>query len=236
MRNYKSKLKILVLLCVLAIFVGAMSYLAYKDAASRGKVRVNLKKLEKQYKDNKDVINIIHEIQKAEGEVRKEPTKVIHYATLGLAWKSLGEQLKDRIYFAKARDVYKRGVELTNWTNSVFTINVGVVSEIMDDFETAEKYYNETIAKMPAEINGYRSLADLYKFKLNKKPEEILAVYDKGINTLVYSGQLAYDKGAYLESIGRYNEALDVYNAVYKASPSDSLAVLIKNLEEKIKQ
>jgi Tfp pilus assembly protein PilF len=88
----------------------------------------------------------------------------------------------------------------------------------------------------PGEQGLYIALADLYKM-MKKDPQEIRAVYERGIKTVVGGGNLVISYASYLYDIGDYKESLKYYRALAQAFPANTgYAGMVKELENKLKQ
>jgi hypothetical protein len=56
---------------------------------------------------------------------------------------------------------------------------------------------------------------------LRKSPDEVLRQYDKSIDRLVFSKPLVASKAAYLNSLGRLQESLDLYALLLAYDPEN---------------
>lgn len=218
-----------IIIVVVAALVGGMIYLAYQESQSRVSASVDLKKLLKEYPEQAELIKNIQEVEEL---LKKDPDLVERYAQLGLAWKSLAEQLRDKRIFGASRDVYVEAIELTNKRSSIYMVNAGVVSELMEEYAEAERYYLMSIENAPADTDAYLKLAVLYTFRMNKEASEVLAVYDRGIKTIVLPTPLIQAKAEYLKNIGDNKGALILYKALYSTNPTRGLKELIAELEK----
>jgi len=197
------KIIIAVLALLLVIFLGW--YFFYYNQAEN--MSNQLKKLKQ---EQPQLASYIDDVLKEEEELNKDKTNVSSYLVLGLAWKSLADRVNDlkiedyKIYYKNALAVYEKGVEITDRKNTVFIVNAGNMAKYLEDYGLAEDYYREAITVAPGEVSHYVLLAELYEYKMGKTKEEILAVYDEGINRVVLSPDfLEKRKGDYLERIGQ---------------------------------
>lgn len=141
--------------------------------------------------------------------------------SLGFAWKGLGDATKDNYFLKQALNIYQQGINRFGSQNVIFYWSAGSVASSMEEFELAEKHYKKAIAAAPSYVEGYTYLADLYRFKLKKTPDEIIKVYGDGIKATDGSLQLILDKSSYLRSIGRYEESLEGYKILSKQYPNN---------------
>lgn len=193
-------------------------------------VKINLEELEKKYPDKTAFIN---EIKEAQNKVEEEPGSIQLYTFLGLAWKSLADATADSEIYNAARQVYEQGIKLTEGRNSLFILNAGDMASLAKKYDLAEKYYLRAINDMPSEIDSYLSLGRLYQ-AIGKSKEEIVAVYDKGINIVVPPTNLLIEKAGYLRDAGLYKEAAEAFEEVLKFMPdSGVIKQEIENLKSK---
>lgn len=164
----------------------------------------------------------------------KDPATLI---SLGFAWKGLGDATKDDYFLKQALKIYQQGIDRFGSQNVIFYWSAGSVANSMEEFEMAEKYYKSAIVVAPAYMEGYTYLADLYKFKMKKNPDEIIKVYNNGIKATDGSLQLILDKSSYLRSLGRYEESLEGYKILSNQYPDNNgFKSVVQELETKIKR
>lgn len=167
---------------------------------------------------------------KAENIIPNE--EVLYYNRLGLAWKSVAEITRDNQDFMLAAEAYKKAVEYSQGTNIVPIINVGTMYELTGDYAQAEKYYLQAQAVNYVEFEPHKRLVDLYTYKINKNPEEVVAMLDKAIESAVDKMPLVQLKAIYLKEKGRYQESLEVYETMVKSMPQ--VQSIIDELKKKI--
>ena len=180
----------------------------------------------KQYEDVK------LKIKKNDETKNKDAASLV---SLALAWIGLGEATKDDYFFNQSLKVYKRGISLFGKENIIFYWSAGSIASSMENFSLAEKYFKRAIAVAPAYTENYTYLADLYRFKMKKLPDEIVKVYNEGIKVTDGSLQLILDKSSYLRSVGRYEQSLDGYKILLGQYPENNgFKEVIRDLENKI--
>ncbi len=158
-----------------------------------------LSNLDKLSIENPKLSSYVDEVNKSLGNLKKEDVKT--YMTLGLAWKSLADQTRDKEYYAKAYKVYEEGVNLTQRKNTVFILNAGNMAVYLGDYGLAKQYYEEAISVAPGDLDGYLKLIDLHKYKLKSGKDEIVAIFDKGIKRMLNPAYLKQLKESYLKSL-----------------------------------
>lgn len=153
----------------------------------------------------------------AEAERIKNPTDYSAYIRAGFYWKTLGEATKQEMFFDRSLDAYFGAIEQFGMQYALPYENAGNIYKLRGDFKKAEEMYKKAIEVTPGEPDLYVRLAELYRFDMKKSPEEILAVYDEGVERCLTTMPLAISKAAYLRSIGRKDEAIELYQKIYEA-------------------
>lgn len=154
---------------------------------------------------------------------------------IGFYWKGLGELTEENFFFEKSLAIYEQGMKVTADKNVLFYWNAGKVAERLGDFSLAEEYYKKSITISPSYEDGYEDLADLYQYKLKKTPEEILAIYDAGIEAAMGDANLFLEKCSYLRSLGRDSDALACYELLSQSYPDhQGYKDTVAELKEKI--
>ncbi len=176
----------------------------YQKKASFGNVPVlsdsEINKLESQNEDLKPYFEHLKEVYKK--FKKDDPT---YYADLGLAYKSLGDQTQDKRYYQYALDVYKSAIDLTKRKNVVFLLNAGNMEVYLGNYDGARKYYEEATYVAPGDIDGYQKLIELHIYYLKSPKDEILKIFDRGIERMVDPTPLKKWREAYIKSIDNKN-------------------------------
>lgn len=159
-------------------------------------------KLDRLINQKPEVAQYIEEIKTFSKKLGEDRERVETYLTLGLAWKSLADRTQDSEHYRQALKIYQQGIEITRRRNTVLLNNAGDMAEYLGDFKLAEDYYKEAIEVAPGDPIGYAKLVDLYRWKLKKPSEEIIAVFDQGIARMFNPAPLKAAKEQYLEEIG----------------------------------
>lgn len=188
--------------------------------------------------DNKEWLGqyekLKEKIKKNEEKDGKDPAALV---SLGFAWKGLGDATKDDYFLKQALKIYQQGISQFGSQNVIFYWSAGSVAGSMGEFETAEKYYKEAIVAAPAYGESYTYLAELYRFKMRKNSNEIIKVYDDGLQATSGNTQLLLEKSSYLRAIDHYEESLAGYKALLKQYPNNKgFEDVVLELEEKLKK
>jgi tetratricopeptide (TPR) repeat protein len=129
-----------------------------------------------------------------------------------LSWKTLAEQIKNtgdeayKEFYQKSLDVYEEAIEATNRQNALFTANAATIAKLLGEYGQAEEYYKETIFLSPGNWIHYVNLAELYEYQMGKTKEEIISVYDEGINRVINPAPLQIRKDQFLQRWEEKNE------------------------------
>jgi len=193
-----SKKVIIFILIAIAIVAVGWYFYAAQDSQSQ------LEKLKQEYTE---LTSLVDDVIKWESKLKEDETRVETYSTLGLAWKSLADKAYDlkldnyKDYYRKALEVYERGIEITNRRNTLFMINAANMAKYLEDYELAEDYYKEAITVAPGDVRYYVLLAELYEYKMHKSKDEIIAVYDQGMEKVINPQVLQKYKDNYLKRV-----------------------------------
>lgn len=193
---FKKQIAIIISIILFIILAGGIFYYFYFYNPIEAKLQ-DLKKTLPEFTE------FIDEIIKMEKALKKDKTRIENYLNLGLSWKSLADRTRDPEHYQQALKIYQEGIKLTKHKNTVFINNAGHMAEYLENFALAENYYKEAIGVAPGDELGYLNLIDLYRYKLKKSPEEIMAVFDQGIAKMFNPRILETRKKQYLEEIGQ---------------------------------
>ncbi|PIR92479.1 hypothetical protein COU01_01335 [Candidatus Falkowbacteria bacterium CG10_big_fil_rev_8_21_14_0_10_44_15] len=228
MFNSKAKIIILTALICLLVALGGGAIYYYSSEGYQVKKRLAG---DEQLLAVYDRIKGQEKKNKQEGKITLERVIII-----GNSWKGLGDQTQDKFFYQKSLAVYQEGIKLFGEKNVLVYWNAGKVAEYLEDYNLAESYYRQSIAISPSYEDPYRNLADLYRFKMNKDPKDIIAVYDEGMEATAGNASLFLDKCSYLRLSANYAEALACYKILSKNYPDNSgYKEVIQELESKIK-
>lgn len=161
----------------------------------------------------------VSDLKKIRAEDIMPDEKVLYYIRLGLAWKTVAEISRDNQDFMYAADAYKKAVEYSDGKNIVPIVNVGVIYEIIGDYSQAEKYYLQARSVNIAEYDPTKRLVDLYTYKIDRDPKEVVVLIDESLKLTVEKGLFLQLKAVYLKEKGLYEQALEVYQIMEKDFP-----------------
>lgn len=187
--------------------------------------------------DNKEWLGQYDELkEKIKNNEEKGGKDAATLISLGFTWKGLGDATKDDYFLKQALKIYQQGISQFGSQNVIFYWSAGSVANSMGELELAEKYYKSAIAAAPAYGEGYTYLAELYRFKMKKNSDEIIKVYNDGLQATSGNTQLLLEKSSYLRAIGRYEESLAGYRDLLKQYVNNKgFEDVVRELEGKIK-
>lgn len=208
---------------VFAIVFLAPRYQAWRaEQALSAKIQAN--------PDAKEALGIIQKNEAAKAENAKS---VAPYVNIGNQWVLIADLLHDQTARDKAIAEYETGMAVSTSTNSVLILNAGNAYKDSGRFAEAETKYRLAMRLDPGEPNGYIKLVELYRFNMDKPPQDVIAVFQKGLETLVDNTRLVQELADYLQTIGRYKSALEYYGLLAKRYP-EQFAPIIAELQVKI--
>jgi tetratricopeptide (TPR) repeat protein len=157
--------------------------------------------LEKLRVEKPELSSLIDEVEKWSKALIQDSENFEYYVSLGLAWKALGDATKEPKYYEEALDVYNEIVEKSDRTNSLYLHNAGMILKKMNRFDDAEKYFQEALEINPGDAMLYIALVELYEYNMKKPKEDIIAVYDQGIENIIFPEILEQRKSQYLKRV-----------------------------------
>lgn len=184
------------------------------------------------------LITLYNKARVLEGNISAEPDAAALYMELGLLWKSVAEQSppdRQQPFFKKSLYAYQTGNSKFGAANILFPYNAGQVAMEMGRYDLAETLFKQVIEISPGDDLGYRALAELYMYKLNKTENEVVAVYDQGITKMYNSTPLIFARASYLRRIGNNVAALKGYEQLSANSPKNAgYKAIVEELRVKI--
>lgn len=217
---------------VMVILVGIVGYFIWQFFNDPFRKLTSLEKTKPQ------LAPLIQEVRQALINLNKDKIDVKNYVILGFTWKSLADQTQEQKYYRKALEVYEEGITFSARKNTLLIMNAGSMAIYLNDFQLAKQYYEEAISIAPGDIAGYLKLIELHKYKLKSPSEQILAIYNQGLEKLVFNrGELLKERAGYEREIGNYELALKDYELLSKADPQNKrykeIIAELKNLLNK---
>ena len=208
--------KNIIIISLLVIFVGIGAYFIWQFFINPLKELNNLK--EKQ----PNLAPLIQEVEQGLINLKKDKKDIKNYVILGFTWKSLADQTKELKHYRKALDVYEKGIKQSARKNSLLIMNAGSMAVYLNDFQLAKQYYEEGISIATGDISGYLRLIELHRYKLKSPAEQILSIYNQGLERLVLNrGELLKERANYAREIGFYELALKDYKILLAADPQN---------------
>ncbi|MBU1203315.1 hypothetical protein KKH39_04725 [Patescibacteria group bacterium] len=175
----------------------------------------------------------IAELKELNNSSYNEEEAIGHFIKMGFSWKSIADVTKDNQDYQYAIEAYKKAEDLAGDTNILPINNIGLIYEILGDYALAEEQYLRALDISPAEFDTNKRLFDLYRYKLDKSPEEIIGLLDRALARAVEKAPLLQLKAGYLKDTGDYQGALDIYESLVDNYPQ--FQVFIDELEDKLK-
>lgn len=191
------KIKIILIFILVVLLAGGGSYYYFYIYSSAEA------KLERLKKEKPELQEYVDDVFKGINKLNEDKQRVESYSTLGLYWKSLADRSQKPEHYREALKIYQQAIDLTLHKNTLFMVNAGHMAEYLKDYNLAESYYKEAISVAPGDAVPYYDLVNLYRWKMKKSPEEIIAVLDEGISRMVNPKPLQALKDEYLEQIGQ---------------------------------
>lgn len=167
---------------------------------------------------------------KYEEGISKEPNNFEYYNAAGFQWKSLGDATGKKYFYKRALRIYEKGLRNKNAKSALFYLNSGNIYRALQDFENADMQYKLAIDLNPGDDVMHRARIELFMAWKAKTPTDVLEVFDIALKTLLFTVNVSLEKAGYLASLGRFGEALKIYEAVKVAYPDQP------NIDQKIQE
>ncbi len=150
------------------------------------------------------------------GKISKNPQEVVNYVVAGNAWKLIADSVREPVWYRLSLEVYDQGIAATQSKNSLLLTNAGQIAEELGEFDKAKKYYQISIDLAPGDANYHLLYIKLLKNKYHASEQEVLRAYDIAMSRVVGGADLVSSRLQYLKSIGRYQDAIDDLELLYK--------------------
>jgi len=216
---------------ILITFLGALVTFIYFNFSKKPLEKEKIIKEEFSF-ENSQIQEIYQKAIEAEGKIKKDKMDYEAYLEAGLAWKSLGDQTQNKIFYQKSKEIYQKQTEVFPnfwvpwWNLANLEKNLGEYSEAKNSFKKA-------IEISPGEGMIYLGLIELYRYNFNKSESEIIAVYEEALKRVFENINVIVSYASYLYEIDKKEEALKYYQMVFEKYPETSH---IKEEIEKIKK
>ncbi len=170
-----------------------------------------------------------------EEQAKQEPDNFSFHNAAFFHWKSLGDATHEEYFYRRALKVSDKALKNEKARSALFYLNAGNVHKLLGEFHEADKNYHEAVELNEGDELMWLARIELWQYWDEKKPEDILELYDRALNVLLSAPNLAISRGSYLASIGDYQQALAVYEAAHVTFPDQQgIAEKIQELKYKL--
>lgn len=162
--------------------------------------------------------------------IQDDLEKKDYYNDLGLFYSKIGK-------YQEAYDAYLKSLDLS-FVNRKTWVSLGDLLVKMKAYQSAEQAFLKGNEINPYEQANYVKLADLYKLE-GRSQDEILAVYNAGIDLIEGPELLYIEKAEYYQELGMYREAINSYKDwlfIAEESNKANIQSKIDKLEEELDQ
>ena len=207
-KNISNGLKKVIIL-IIVFTVICIVFIIYSNKSNNGSLLTSDNVLDTILEKYPNLFEYTEKVKLYNQKIIEDPFDVENYLTLGLQWKGIADrvdEIEKNKYYQQALDVYLDGINITQRKNSISLYNAGKMNEFLKQYAEAEDYYKEAISIDPGNGLWYITLADLYQYKMQKTSEEIIEIYDWGIERVIGSEVIKKEKQDYLNSIKKGSE------------------------------
>lgn len=138
--------------------------------------------------------------------------------------------------YKKAAKYYLKAADLDEQNRYNPYRNAGLMYQKLGEFDQAADYLTKAIELEP-KSSLVIELMEVYIHNLKKPEEDIIATFNFFLEKVSDNRDIAMRYALYLESVNRYDDALDLYKKALEQEPdNNSLKQSIDFLEKKLKE
>ena len=170
--------------------------------------------------------NKIVEMETELADINDDELRKAYYEDLAFYHSSLG-------HYEVAYEYYVKSLDLS-FVNRKTWLSFGELLVNMQAYKTAEVAFTKANEINPYEELNNIKIVDLYK-KTDRSQEDIIAVYNQGIDLIEAPTVLLKNKAEYYEDLELYREAINAYKEWARVSEhKEYIENKIKKLEDKL--
>jgi tetratricopeptide (TPR) repeat protein len=211
----KAKIVILALIAVILIAAGIGAYFLFFNKPSWDETLAKSFLTTGQLQDDYD------SALAAEEKIEQNPSVTYNYVQAGFYWKSIADATKEEMFYQRALDTYLSAIKNADKSSVVYT-SAGNIYRVFKKSDEAEEMYRKSLEMTPGEAELYIRIVELYRYDMNKNPEDILAVYEEGFKRILSPTPLLVNKATYLRDIGRKDEAIKIFEDLFEQTQDET--------------
>lgn len=171
--------------------------------------------------DNQELQTIHERAEKREKELDPNSGSGELYNAVLFDWKSLGDVTGQSYFYKRALKVARKAEKAGLAKSSLFATNTANIHKALGEFDDAQAYYELAIGLAPGDASIWEAYLDLHINWKKSSTQEIVTIFDRALSTLINKTTVTQMKGAYLQSLGRYDEAMAIYSSLQVAYPDN---------------
>jgi len=215
----KRKKILIVVIVIILILAGLLAWQTWRWQGKMGELKNYVTSLFSGEKKEE----LPEDIKAAYDVLKKDQSDIDAYIALA-AWKREKGELEDAI------KLYQAALEIRP-TDTLLLNNIADIYNQNKQYSEAEAAYLKIVGNNPKWLSAYRNLADLYRYQMPEKQNEIPKILQKGLdnnseNELYFVAPMAI----YYKDFGSKEEAIKWYERLIKLDPANETAK--KELEE----
>lgn len=168
--------------------------------------------------------------QERTDQIKDEPKNYEIYNAAMFNWKSLGDATHEPYFYRKALVIGNKAQKVSEVKSALFYLNAGNILKLLGEYDEADEQYDQAVTMNPGDANMWLPYIDLYVNWADKKPEEVIALFDRALSTLLDKTNVTVEKASYLRSIGEWKQSLALYKSLSIVYP-DNMALIQKITE-----
>ncbi len=151
--------------------------------------------------------------------------KPVPYTEAARYWRRIGEANQLDYPIERALRLYNDVFDKFGEDNAGLWQNVGGIYKVLERYDEAADAYEKAMILEPGKASHYIKLADVYRFHLDRPPEDILPIYEDALSRLVFGAvDILKSRAVYYEEIDQQKNALVDWARIYAFEPDNTEA------------
>lgn len=160
-------------------------------------------------------------------------------ASAAFNWKSLGDATGKLYFYQKALNDYALVTKHEELKSGLFFLNAGNIYRSLKQYQKADDQYAQAVQLDTG--NNVNTLARIALWQVwpEKSSDDVLDLFDSSLKSVLDTANIMLAKAEYLEKIGRYEEAIRIYQALKvtitsRVETTEALTRKVLDLQKKI--
>ena len=207
---------------ILIIIILACAGYFYSDSYQEKSFYKKISQLEQVTQDQ--VSGLIEQAGKWEAKLA-DPEEPLDFTVSARYWKSIGDGFGLKYGYQRAVDHYESALDYYGQDNAMLLQGAADMYKALGKYKKSEKYYERAIKVSQGNAGLYQKLGILYRYRMEKSPEEVLSLYARALERIVFGAEtILKERAVYYEEIGMHKEAMLDWAKIYAMEPYNHAA------------